>query len=273
MIVHTVSLLGKRPSNEDNHIIFENINNQKTDMVDINLYSIFDGHGGKGISKYLKENYGNYFVKKDLLHHPSKKSEYTKYIKKVHQDIQERLVKDIPSSKIAGSTALSSVFFKYNNKIYYYIINTGDSRAVICNRYNIAIPLTKDHKPICYEEKKRITELGGTIKFDAGDWRIKDLSVSRAFGDMDTQPYVSHMPDIFRYELNNDRFMIMACDGLWDVLSNQDVVDFILDELDKIKKNKSTNGSGRNNIAKSLGEYAIQKGSQDNITIIIIFFI
>jgi serine/threonine protein phosphatase PrpC len=272
MIVHTVSLIGQRPSNEDHHIIIENINSENTNILDINLYAIFDGHGGKGVSKYLKDNYGNYFCKKDLLYHPTKKSEYIKYIKKIYQILQDKISKEVSSSKIAGSTALSIIFYKYNNKIYYYTLNTGDSRAILCNKYNIAIPLTKDHKPISYEEKKRITELGGVIKFDAGDWRIKDLSVSRAFGDIDTKEFVIQTPDIIRYELNlSDKFIVMACDGLWDVLSNQDVIDFILEELDKLKKNKSTNGSGKNNIAKNLGEYAIQKGSYDNVTIIIIF--
>jgi serine/threonine protein phosphatase PrpC len=100
------------------------------------------------------------------------------------------------------------------------------------------------------------------------------LSVSRAFGDLDSLPYITSQPDIFRYELlSNDKFMIIACDGLWDIMSNQEVVEFILEELNKLSnKNKTTNGNGKNNIAKLLGEYAIQKGSYDNITIIIVFF-
>lgn len=274
MIVHSVSLIGQRPSNEDHHLIYENINGENSNTTDINLYSIFDGHGGKGISKFLKEKYSSYFTKKDLLYHPTKKSEYNKFIKKVIQTLQEKLIKDIPAAKSSGSTALSTIFYNHNNRNYFYVINIGDSRAIICNKYNIAVPLTKDHKPNSYEEKKRITELGGKIIFDQGDWRIKDLSVSRAFGDLDATPFVNPTPDIFRYELEtNDKFLVMACDGLWDVMSNQEVVDYILEEFDKLKKNKTTNGGGRNNIAKLLGEYAIQKGSFDNITIIIVFFI
>jgi serine/threonine protein phosphatase PrpC len=64
------------------------------------------------------------------------------------------------------------------------------------------------------------------------------------------------------YECKKDKFIIMASDGLWDVLSNQDVVDFILFEL--AKKTKSS-------IAKKLVKHAFDKGSQDNITVIIIF--
>jgi serine/threonine protein phosphatase PrpC len=274
MLVHSISLIGQRPSNEDHHFIFENINNDNPDVTDINLYSIFDGHGGKGVSKYLKENMPKFLLKKDFIYHPTKKNEYSKYIKIIHDHLQDKLTREVTASKNSGSTALNTIFFKNNNKKYYYICNVGDSRAVLCNRNNLGIPLTKDHKPISYEEKKRITGLGGKIVYDAGDWRIKDLSVSRAFGDLDAHPFVKPIPDIYRYELDSrDKFMVMACDGLWDVLGNQEVVDFVLEELDKIKKNKTTNGGGKNNIAKTLGEYAIQKGSYDNITIIIIFFV
>jgi serine/threonine protein phosphatase PrpC len=274
MIVHSTSLIGQRPSNEDHHFIYENINGENTSNMDINFYAIFDGHGGKGVSKFLKDKLPSYFVKKDLLYHPTKKTEYYKYIKKVINNVQEKLIKEVPTSKNSGSTSLTSIFYNHNNKKYFYVINIGDSRMIKCNKYNIGIQLTKDHKPISYEEKKRISELGGKIIYDQGDWRIKDLSVSRAFGDLDAMPFVYPLPDIFRYESEpNDKFIVMACDGLWDVMSNQDVVDFILEELDKLKKNKTTNGGGKNNIAKLLGEYAIQKGSYDNITIIIVFFI
>lgn len=156
-----------------------------------------------------------------------------------------------------------------DDNYYIDIINLGDSRCIIC-RDNFAIPLSKDHKPHYFEEKNRIQRLGGEIYFDGYEYRIKDLSVSRTFGDIDTEPYITHTPDIHRYRLEkNDQFVVLACDGLWDVLSNQEVTDFILTEgydADSTRINKSVN------IAKKLGEYAIEKGSTDNITIIIIYF-
>jgi len=140
---------------------------------------------------------------------------------------------------------------------------------MICNSHNIANPLTKDHKPHVVEEKNRIHELDGTIEFDGDDWRIGNLSLARAFGDLDTSPYVSHIPDIFKYTIQkNDKFIVLSCDGLWDVLSNQDVANFILEYLIKIEK-KEINSNV--DIAKDLAEYAIKEGSMDNITIIIIF--
>ena len=62
MITHNISLLGKRESNEDQHYIFINLNGENDKLRDINLFAIFDGHGGKDVSKYLKENLPNYFI-------------------------------------------------------------------------------------------------------------------------------------------------------------------------------------------------------------------
>ena len=72
--------------------------------------------------------------------------------------------------------------------------------------------------------------MNGKIQFDGHDWRIKDLSLSRAFGDLDASPFVTHEPEIYKYKLSSkDKFMVLACDGLWDVLSNQEVVNFVLE--------------------------------------------
>tara|TARA_B110000971_G_C19860552_1_gene431436 strand:- start:309 stop:875 length:567 start_codon:yes stop_codon:yes gene_type:complete len=171
-----------------------------------------------------------------------------------------------------GSTALVGIMYKKNKSLKAYILNTGDCRAILCNSNNIAIALTKDHKPNYIEEKKRINNLGGEIEFDGYDWRIKGLSVSRAFGDMDIMPYVTHKPEIFNYSINkNDKFLVFACDGLWDALSNQDVADFILKQMSKNNHLINMYGNSSKNIAYELGKYAIKKGSLDNISIIIVF--
>ena len=79
---------------------------------------------------------------------------------------------------------------------------------------------------------------------------------------MDTAPYVTHKPDIFKYKLHKgDKYIIFACDGLWDVVSNSKATDFV----NKLIKKKYTG-----NIAKQLAEYAI-KGSYDNVTVSILF--
>ena len=91
---------------------------------------------------------------------------------------------------------------------------------------------------------------------------IKNLSVSRAFGDFDAHPFVTCIPDMYILEINreHDKFFIMACDGLWDVVSSQESVNFV-NKLINTKKN----------IAMELAKYALSKGSTDNISVIVVF--
>jgi protein phosphatase 1L len=276
MYFHTISLLGARPKNEDEIEIIINMDNSDSTYKPINFFGVFDGHGGDKISKYLKEKLAKYFINKNVDIEPSKSKSYNKYIKKTYEYIQSKLTEFELPSKTCGSTALVILNYSKNN-IYSQlkVINLGDCRAVLCNEQNIAIPLTKDHKPMAYDENKRILEANGVIKVDFGDDpRINGLSVSRAFGDLDAKPHVSHIPDMYDYEINpsRDKFIVMCCDGVWDVLSNQDVVDFILYSMDKVSNINNCSTRTTKNIAYLLGEYAIEKGSQDNISVLIVWF-
>ena len=186
-----------------------------------------------------------------------------KYVKKLYTKIQTDLKdKHADEATEVGSTCLIVAQYKQNSSVYLNILNTGDSRCVLC-RNGMDMTLTKDHKPDWPDEKKRIVSLGGKIEFDNFDWRICSLSVSRAFGDISAEPYVTCMPDIYKYKLtNDDQFFVLACDGLWDVMTGSDVVNYILNNHNKEKNT---------NIAVSLAKHAIAKGSLDNISIIIVF--
>lgn len=264
MNVHSVSLKGLRDQNEDKHDIIVNGNSQNPNIKNVNLFAVYDGHGGKEVSKFLKDNLSKYLLNKTC-EYPLKKQ----HVYAVYDNIQKALSKTSYAS-YSGSTAIVVVMFKCSGSSYLNVLNTGDCRTVLC-RDNFALPLSKDHKPNWPEEHYRITQKGGKIVFDGYDYRIKDLSVSRAFGDLDATPYVTHRPDIFRYKLDkNDKFIVIACDGLWDVLNNNDVVNFILMNCyDQTLKTRINNK--QMNIARKLGEYALKKGSTDNISIIIVF--
>ena len=97
------------------------------------------------------------------------------------------------------------------------------------------------------------------------------MSVSRSFGDLDATPYITHIPEINKYKISmNDKFIVLGCDGLWDVLQNFEVVNYIL-SFTTMENNKLKIIDNRINIAKSLSEYAIKKGTLDNVTVIILF--
>lgn len=304
--LHKTSLRGLRPVNEDvekynmNLSIRGNPIDEKFAPVD--FFIICDGHGGLEVAQYVVPKLEIQFMKKNLDYPLSHK-----YIRKIFGRIQEEL-KNHPR-QIAydcGCTALIVIRYmdeKGDKNIQ--VVNLGDCRAVL-SRKGLAIPLTKDHKPFWPDEKRRIDLVNkkcGTnlkIHFEAGDWRIGDLSVSRSFGDLDNIPYVTHVPDVYHYRLmDGDEFIIMACDGLWDVISNHEAVNFVRDHLgnnhtefyqiqgtltsrsdvnvelfyDSNFLGKSSRSSTKQrNIARKLAEYSIMKGSCDNVSIMIIFF-
>jgi hypothetical protein len=241
------------------------LDGEEENKNNINLYAVFDGHGGKAVSKYLKDNLPLFFTKKFDKNIFAKPEKFSNYVNKVYDSIQENLKKNHPrAANYCGSTACVSIINKEDKKKYLWMINVGDSRGVLCNKDGEAVPLTTDHKPNLSVEKERIEKLGGKITFDGVDWRVKSLSLSRAFGDLDCCPYVTHLPNIYRYKLSiKDKFIIIACDGLWDVLSNDEAVNYV-----KELQNKNFNG----NYAKELSNYAYAKGSMDNITTIIYMF-
>lgn len=267
MSIYSYSLQGRRESNEDKHIHIMNMNGKNKKMNRVNFIGVFDGHGGKLVSKYLKNNLPKYFVNKFKTDIYQKNAKAVKYFEGAFDIIQKNLENTHPRAvKYCGSTALCGIqFLNKSNNLYLWMVNVGDSRAIMCNSKGLAVQLTKDHKPNSPEEKRRIEQLGGKIKYDGSDWRIKDLSLSRAFGDCESKPFVSHMPQIYKYKIGKkDKFIIFACDGLWDAVSNQDAVSFI----SNLKK-KNYKG----NYAKKLSEYAIKQGSYDNVTSVVMFLI
>jgi len=260
-----VSLLGKRPSNEDKHVVIQNKGGQDRTKAPINFYGVFDGHGGKFVSKFVSEQLPSLFT--DVrVSYPLKKH----FINASFEYYNEILRKDyLKNASDTGSTCLIAIQYMKDNSDYLNILNIGDSRAIMCTR-NLGRSITYEHKPGNFSERARITKLGGEITFDGCDWRIKDLSVCRAFGDLSAHPYLTCEPDLYTIKLSHDdKFMVLACDGLWDVMSTEDVVNFVLCECYDI----ATGLRKTNKVAKKLGDYAINvKQSTDNITIIVVFF-
>lgn len=174
----------------------------------------------------------------------------------------ERLVEVAKKSMdVAGTTALIALL--EGSKLI--VANVGDSRGVMCDSKGNAIPLSFDHKPQQMREKKRIKEAGGFVTFN-GVWRVAGiLATSRALGDypLKDKKLVIADPDILTFELKDHKpqFLILASDGLWDIFSNEDAVNFIKERL-----NEPDYG------AKSITLQSYYRGSMDNITVIIINF-
>lgn len=116
-----------------------------------------------------------------------------------------------------------------------YVANAGDSRCVLC-RNGQAVELSLDHKPEDQPEMQRIVKAGGIV---TGDGRVNGgLNLSRALGDHaykqntelpPEEQMISAEPDIKKATIDpeQDEFMVLACDGIWNFMSSQDVVQFV----------------------------------------------
>jgi len=155
-----------------------------------------------------------------------------------------------------GTTSITCFLRKEGNKRKLYTANCGDARVVI-NVGGTAQRLTYDHKASDQAEAKRITDKGGFVTYN----RVNGiLSVTRAFGDHAMKEWVISTPYQTEVSLTEEHtHLILACDGVWDVLSDQDVVDLIKDDK----------GSAQE-MSEKLLKTSLQKGSTDNISVMVI---
>ncbi|XP_066382427.1 probable protein phosphatase 2C 30 [Miscanthus floridulus] len=124
----------------------------------------------------------------------------------------------LPKCDHVGSTAVVAVV----GPRHLVVANCGDSRAVLCSG-GAAIPLSDDHKPDRRDELERIDAAGGRVIFWDGARVFGMLAMSRAIGDSYLKPFVISDPEVRVVERKDgeDEFLILASDGLWDVVSNE----------------------------------------------------
>lgn len=284
MIIHSYTTQGNRPYQEDTYVIkkylTKNISNtsetENFSRLNVDLIGVFDGHGGGEISKTIAKSLPAYFYKENLIEDniPKPTLKYEQYITSTFDNFQNLLNATHSKSTSQGSTVCMCIIYEYKNRKVITSFWSGDSRAMGCNQNLIGDSLTLDHKPDNPLEINRIKSLGGTVTFEQNDVpRINGvLAVSRSLGDFDQKQYVEHKPDI-NHNLCTYKFIVVATDGLWDVMSNQQVTDFVLNMIfdnNEVLSNSRTNKSD-NNIACKLAEEAIKMGSNDNITVIVYF--
>jgi serine/threonine protein phosphatase PrpC len=151
-----------------------------------------------------------------------------------------------------------------------YVANCGDSRAVLC-RNGQAIALTDDHKAAREDETARVEAAGGQILFWNGVRVMGLLAVSRAIGDHSLRPYVIAEPEVTVVNRNpDDEVLIMASDGLWDVMSNQEACNLAKKCLLRARQRGSTRHSAAKVAATVLTRAAVDRGSRDNVTVVIV---
>ncbi|CAA6670343.1 unnamed protein product [Spirodela intermedia] len=240
---------GKRSSMED---FYET----RIDGVDgeiIGLFGVFDGHGGVRAAEYVKQN-----LFSNLIRHPKFISDTKSAIVDAYNHTDSEFLKsEVSQNRDAGSTASTAILV--GDRLL--VANVGDSRAVVCRGGN-AIAVSRDHKPDQSDERQRIEEAGGFVMW-AGTWRVGGvLAVSRAFGDRLLKQYVVADPEIQEEVVDSSlEFLILASDGLWDVVSNEEAVAMVKPIEDPEAA------------ARRLMEEAFQRGSADNITCVVVRFL
>ena len=153
-----------------------------------------------------------------------------------------------------GSTATAALMIDD----YLYVAHVGDSRAVLCKNGK-AVTLTEDHKPDRYDERRRIENIGGTV-IHAGTWRVGGvLAVSRSFGNRMMKDFIVALPEIRLDRLQYVSCVILATDGLWDVFTEEEAIEFA-DRYDDAET-----------AARELVLSAYEKGSYDNISCIVCY--
>eukprot|EP01089_Gocevia_fonbrunei_P015674 TRINITY_DN4644_c0_g1_i1.p1 TRINITY_DN4644_c0_g1~~TRINITY_DN4644_c0_g1_i1.p1 ORF type:complete len:265 (-),score=52.13 TRINITY_DN4644_c0_g1_i1:31-825(-) len=232
---------GRRPEQQDTVTVQPNFCGE----FNQHFVGLYDGHAGSQASVYAATHFHlnlvkNFFVASDAV------SSLTDTYKQIHEEI-DRL--DYPD----GTAAL--VVLIQENMLY--VANAGDSRAVLVTTNGDVVPLSVDHKPETVAERKRIIDKGG---FVTDSKRVNGmLALSRALGDCELQPWVTWMPDIRIHELSSDDLLIiLACDGLWDVLTNEEAAKIACSEPDPARA------------AAKLRDYAFLLGSTDNISVVVI---
>ncbi|CAH1422703.1 unnamed protein product [Lactuca virosa] len=168
----------------------------------------------------------------------------------------------------AGSTALVVLL----SSCQIVAANCGDSRAVLC-RGSHTIPLTEDHKPDKEDEEERIVKSGGCVLSDEwGTPRVNGvLAMSRAIGDKKLKPAVSAVPELtFTTRSEDDECLIIATDGLWDVMSTKSVGNFACQLLQRERHVARLNKSPPQYVAECLHEEARVRSSTDNFCVIVV---
>ena len=250
------------------------------------FFAVYDGHGGSGCSYYLKNHLHNNL--NDFSVRGIKNA-----INFTEKNFMEDKAVNTYGDLVDTSGSCACIVLLENKKCI--IANIGDSRCVIFKNKKVVFTTT-DHKPNSHGEKRRIESSGGSIyqtnsviplyqngKLIEAPWRVLPgrLSVSRTFGDIETKDekfggkknVVIAVPDITEFELNDEyNFIVIGCDGIFDVLSNIEILECIKIVI-KINKNKNKKINELcGDFAEMIIKSALEKESFDNLSCIVIVF-
>ncbi|KAF2303752.1 hypothetical protein GH714_023260 [Hevea brasiliensis] len=284
--------IGFRTSMEDVYICIDNF------MSDYGLnnvvsgpnsfYGVFDGHGGKHAADFACLHLPKFIVEDEDFPREIERVVASAFLQ---TDAAFAKACSLDTALASGTTALAALVigraklrgyldpyvvfslwlsimtFNVSDDRLLVVANAGDCRAVLCRRGK-AIEMSRDHKPTCSKERKRIEASGGHV-FDG--YLNGLLNVARAIGDWHMEEMkgtdggpLSAEPELMTTELTaEDEFLIIGCDGLWDVFS-QNAVDFARRRLQEHNDPLTC--------SKDLVDEALKRKSGDNLAVVVVCF-
>eukprot|EP00752_Nemacystus_decipiens_P009520 g8509.t1 len=253
-------------------------------LEDAAFFGVFDGHGGKAVADFCKERLpGLLAASPDI-----RAGNWRDGFPRVYHALDALLASGEGQEKAGGwggsarvdgigvgCTIVTALLDRKRGQCY--VAHAGDSRCVLC-RAGRAVQLTRDHKPGMPSEYARIVAAGGHVS-RAG--RVNDnLNLSRAIGDMvykrnrlrqTKDQIISAEPDVCRFLVTPgvDEFLILACDGVWEMMNTTQVVTFVRSGL--------RSGSAPREVCENLLDACLSpdpKGTRyagcDNMTVVLV---
>lgn len=255
--------IGQRNLMEDAHVCIDDLVKHLGELVIGEstgaYYGVFDGHLGKDAAHFVRENLLKFIIEDAAFPQAVEEAVKRAFLRTDRAFAQAC---QIDRELASGTMALTVLIFGRS----LLVANVGDCRAVLCKRGR-AVQMSRDHKASCMVERSRIESMGGFV--DDG-YLNGQLSVARALGDWHLEGLkeggpLSSEPEMRQAELTEeDEFLIIGCDGLWDVFSSQDAVSFARRRLQK--------HNDPERCSKELIAEALKRDTSDNLTVVTVCF-
>ncbi|CAH1637542.1 unnamed protein product [Spodoptera littoralis] len=257
------SMQGWRVEMEDAHHAQLTLNGTLSDW---SYFAVFDGHAGARVSAHCADNLLECILQTDEF----RREDIAEAIRAGFLDLDKKM-RELPELSNGEEKSGSTAVCAFVSPKQIYIANCGDSRAVLA-RNGVPIFATRDHKPELPSEKSRIVQAGGSVMIQ----RVNgSLAVSRALGDYEykkvvnrgpCEQLVSPEPEVSVHERNEveDEFLVLACDGVWDVMSNEALCAYIHSLLQLTDDLVA--------VTNQVIDTCLYKGSKDNMSIVLVVF-
>eukprot|EP00747_Dinoflagellata_sp_TGD_P047454 gnl/TRDRNA2_/TRDRNA2_145020_c1_seq1.p1 gnl/TRDRNA2_/TRDRNA2_145020_c1~~gnl/TRDRNA2_/TRDRNA2_145020_c1_seq1.p1 ORF type:complete len:338 (-),score=39.17 gnl/TRDRNA2_/TRDRNA2_145020_c1_seq1:141-1067(-) len=256
-----------RPYMEDGHKILDPLPvSARSSAKDCwGFFGVYDGHGGRSEVDYCEAKLH------DIVLAELRGKDPTSALTASFQKIDSQLA--MLGAWNSGCTCTVAITHRSAAGLVLHVANVGDSRAVLCGGNGVR-RLSIDHRASDPEEAKRVVQDGGLVRHGRVGGQ---LSVSRSLGDHHLKSAgVSCTPDVCTCDVGNNRALVIASDGLWDGIGDEEAGRMIEECTERAQKQSSDPRSVaellRETTARSLVERAKERGSHDNILCVVIFF-